>query len=454
MLRDLATRAQPGHRFAQGAAAWANLGRNGDGCAYEAEFVFPRAVIGSRIHTEDPAEADFFLVPHFTTAVREPPSTSTQILPLSFAIAGRLTLCVAAIFAFSLPLSPQVFHYWHWRHWDDPGVAVRRCNEHFEGIMRYVAEAHPHWNATGGADKHVFVWSHDHGPRLMFSDGKGYPAIPSADVVSYVSSAGAVAALREARRARWLVHAAMPGRRAFGDQRPGSFPDVYDPARDVAILNPMPRTNPIWDDEGVPEFKNKKRKRHPSVVWRGGCRDNPARQALADAYAGDRRVLIACGHAETYMAELWAADFCVHLAGFGGTWSGRLAVLLRLHCVPVLVIDAMDWPAQEVIPWERFTVRLSYARVLAGGLRALAKLPRRAVDAMRVAKAAIAHRLRYNEVAMWRDATHSAFEALARKVAGGGPRAVPAEWPPALLALLEAEAEEDESGGFDAIEFD
>ena len=68
--------------------------------------------------------------------------------------------------------------------------------------------------------------------------------------------------------------------------------------------------------------------------------------------------------------------------------------------------------------------------------------------AMRAAKARVAHRLRYNEVAMWHDATHSAFEALQAKAAGG-PRALPAEWPPALLALLEADEDQRDHGSDD-----
>ena len=171
-------------------------------------------------------------------------------------------------------------------------------------------------------------------------------------------------------------------------------------------------------------------------MFRGGCTDRPSRAALAKVYAQDApSIVIACGHAKTqqqYMAELWAAEFCVHLAGFGGTWSGRLAVILRLHCIPVLVVDDIHWPTQELVPWDLFTVRMSVARVAAGGLRALARLTRRQRDAMRVAKAAVAHRLRYNEVAMWHDAAHSAFQALAYK-AGGGPRLLPDEWPPELL---------------------
>ena len=115
----------------------------------------------------------------------------------------------------------------------------------------------------------------------------------------------------------------------------------------------------------------------------------------------------------------------------GGTWSGRLAVLLRLHCIPVLVIDGMDWHAQEVVPWETFSVRMSVARATAGGLRALARVPRAALDAMRIAKAAAAHRLRFNEVSMWQDATHSAFQALAVK-RERGPRVLPDEWPAEL----------------------
>jgi hypothetical protein len=57
-----------------------------------------------------------------------------------------------------------------------------------------------------------------------------------------------------------------------------------------------------------------------------------------------------------FASQIRSAKFC--LSAFGHGWGIRTNIYMAHGCVPVIIQDHVFQPYEDVLPYERFTVRL------------------------------------------------------------------------------------------------
>ena len=109
------------------------------------------------------------------------------------------------------------------------------------------------------------------------------------------------------------------------------------------------------------------------------------RQALFKAHRTTPRIVIKEGHEanrEDYFENMCGSKFCVVASGFG--FSTRALEAATAGCVPLLMQDGVEQFFADILPWERFSLRMNNSLGAIGSLpQRLAAVPEGTVRAFR-----------------------------------------------------------------------
>ncbi|GLC47762.1 hypothetical protein PLESTB_000023000 [Pleodorina starrii] len=220
-------------------------------------------------------------------------------------------------------------------------------------VVSYIRSAWPHWNATGGGGRHVFVHTGDWGRDELSED---------AQLLT--------------RNATWLTHWGLARDHEFAgwkaSHRPGR--DVVLPlmlAASVISAYHLPRASPLHPAGPRPG-------RPTTLFFAGricGSRARPATNGTfpncpdvlgsEDAYSAATRQRAFFHHhgrpnwkvvttSRTFAQDMATAKFC--LAPSGGGQGKRSILAALMGCVPVPVTDGLMQPFEPELRWERFAV--------------------------------------------------------------------------------------------------
>lgn len=244
--------------------------------------------------------------------------------------------------------------------------------------LRHVAEAHPWFNASGGAD-HLLACPWDFGCTWI----AGYPGVG---------------------RTRFLTHW---GVNATDARYSGDCPTCAPPyvaGKDVVVPDMKERPYKRAPPSGAPRA---------TLLFFWGLPTSALRAAaLNQSWATAPGVLVGGGTIRDLAAEMDAARFCLTLPGAGYTTRGSLAV--TRGCIPVLVGDNITQPLEEVFTYDDFSVRVPEAR-LANLLELLAEVTPEREAAMRARLAEVAPSMVWDETSA-EDAFTATMRALGRVI--------------------------------------
>ena len=108
-------------------------------------------------------------------------------------------------------------------------------------------------------------------------------------------------------------------------------------------------------------------------------------QGLYKAHRNTPRIVIKEGHEanrETYFANMCGSKFCVVASGFG--FSTRALEAAAAGCVPLLMQDGVSQFYEDILPWDKFSLRLNNSLGAISTLpKMLAAVPDETVSALR-----------------------------------------------------------------------
>ena len=64
---------------------------------------------------------------------------------------------------------------------------------------------------------------------------------------------------------------------------------------------------------------------------------------------------------EQHVANYATSKFCLAPAGYG--FSSRQYECVLVGCVPIIIQDAVEMAFEDVLPWERFSLRLNFSDI-------------------------------------------------------------------------------------------
>ena len=298
---------------------------------YVLEVMLHEWLLGSAHRTTDPAEADWFFVPVYATcaivtAIFGTPTTRPTRYRL--AIASRLYL---------------------------------RAYEHVRTSL-------PYWNASGGAD-HIWAFGYDEGacfapaplrPSLLISHWGNTMSAHNRCTTTYSDDRWDVAT---DPYTGWPLGSLIEGHPCFVPGKDLVLPSfreletfLPEPPRRV----PAPRRALFFfsGDLGSPPGTTGAGP-HTSPQYSMGIRQAVYRAAAA-ARADDIEVT---GHLTRdwwhiqYHAKLRNATFCGAFPGDG--WSGGISSAVFAGCVPVIVMDGIEFPFENVLNYSAFSIRIA-----------------------------------------------------------------------------------------------
>ncbi|KAI9343750.1 exostosin family-domain-containing protein [Zopfochytrium polystomum] len=267
------------------------------------------ATLRPAVATQDPAKADWFLVPHYST-------------------------CFYHACVFSQDPRPP----------EDCKLAT---GDYLAAILAHVRNDYRHWNASHGTD-HVFVFSWDQGSEVLGWHHPVRTAVRNASHVTLVGSRDRTDAFDPLRDVVVPPYADLRAPRALAAL---PFPVVVVPTPPAAaaaaarLLLPSPR-------------------RPTHAYFRGTILPSPrysrgARQYLRELARAHPppRYAVHTSHAprDRYWAELANATFALCPSGWSA-WSPRLVDAVAVGAVPVVIARGIRLPFEEVVRWDRFAV--------------------------------------------------------------------------------------------------
>ncbi|EFJ41400.1 acetylglucosaminyltransferase [Volvox carteri f. nagariensis] len=267
--------------------------------------------------------------------------------------------------------------------------------KHFANVFNYVRSNYPFWNLTGGRN-HVAFATNDRGCCDLYKLARSNPELQHPIKVvhfSQTSDPALEAAFREFKRL--AVHQTSGGAEGEAMEEDGGgtvmqelpealvrfrgFPPYtlealrmerepcFRPEQDVAVPNYLERgwigrlqEAYAYDREGNAVHRDKQRPylfyfngySKPDMAYSGGVR-----QGLLSMYhnltRGDVAINPGCCTAE-YMLQ---SRFCLCPLGYG--WGIRLTQAMQSGCVPVIVQDHTYSAFWDLLPYEKFSVRIN-----------------------------------------------------------------------------------------------
>ena len=323
---------------------------------YVLELLLHEWLLTSPHRTLNPAEADWFYVPVYAS-------------------------CAMVINIFETPDT-------------QPRVRFRAAlaSQLYVGAYEYVRHALPHWNASKGAD-HIWTFGYDEG--ACFAPKPIWSSMLISHWGNTMSTHNRCTTTYEDDR--WDVPFDPPTGLPIATLIGGH--GCYDPQKDIVLpsfrelttfLPPDPRRR--WDrrpnlfffsgDLGSPPGSTSAGP-HVSPNYSMGIRQAVFR-AASNSRASDIQVV---GHLPQdwwhvkYHARMHNSTFCGAFPGDG--WSGGISSAIFAGCVPVIIMDGIEMPFENVLDYSAFSIRIAESDV--------SKLP----TILRAIPSAEVERLRY-----------------------------------------------------------
>jgi len=229
---------------------------------------------------------------------------------------------------------------------------VFKPGPHIQRVVEYVSTEFPFWNRTRGKD-HFFWLTADHGACALSG-----AAMDHAIKVTHFGLSGP---------ARIFHYDLDPDYACLRPERDVVTPPValHGFVADGSAAELFSRVLASGGDDG----------RSRDVIFffaggvppKGSVTSGGARQAILEvleAHAGDPEyadVVYINGRTGEYEALFLRSKFCIAPYGYG--WGLRLAIAVQHGCLPVVTQDHVWQPFEELLPYERFSVRVSNADV-------------------------------------------------------------------------------------------
>jgi len=237
--------------------------------------------------------------------------------------------------------------------------------------LRYVSEAHPWFNASGGAN-HFIACPWDYGCTWI----AGYPGL---------------------ERVRMLTHWGLTVRDERYSMSCTTCAPPYVPGKDVVVPDLLE-----LDLKAAPPSNLER----TTLLFFAGTATSELRKTIfAQPWRNASGVRI--GRYYNMAEEMDSARYCLVLPGSGYTTRGTLAIIRG--CIPVIVSDHVVQPFEEVLPYRDFSLRVPEADV-AHLLERIGEVTPARELAMRERLAEVAPQLRWD-----RDALDTLMGVLARE---------------------------------------
>jgi len=223
--------------------------------------------------------------------------------------------------------------------------------------LQYIKEAHPWWARSNGAD-HVFFLTTDRA-------GCWKPwALQHSLIVTYLGFAASEAYFGFEERLKWPRQGPNRRNNAYNTHvgSEATELDCYVPTKDVVV----PVDALIGADEekklpppGKPFTCNTAR---ATLMFMGGSMSNMGRieysqgvrQAIKEQHPTETGFVLG---GKFTLDMLRDSRFCLSPSGWG--WGWRLSLAVITQCVPVIIQPNVSQPFDDLIPYDRFALRLT-----------------------------------------------------------------------------------------------
>ena len=338
---------------------------------YVLEVLLHEWLLSSAHRTTEPSEADWFYVPVYAT-------------------------CAMVTAIFGTPTSTRTRYR--------SVLASRLYLQAFEHVRTTL----PYWNASAGVD-HIWTFGYDEGG--CFAPAPLWPSLIISHWGNTMTTHNRCTTTYEADRwdpphdpdTSWPLRALVGGHRCFDPDKDLVLPSFRELTTFLPERPPRGGAPPrralffFTGDLGSPPGSSNAGP-HVSPQYSLGIRQAVWRAAEA-AKANDIEVT---GHIARdwwhvkYHAKLRNATFCGAFPGDG--WSGGISSAVFAGCVPVIVMDGIQMPFENVLDYSAFAVRIAEADVprLPAILRAI---PRARIAALQAGLAQVRSRFGYSSLA-------------------------------------------------------
>ncbi|XP_021861107.2 probable glycosyltransferase At5g20260 isoform X2 [Spinacia oleracea] len=187
--------------------------------------------------------------------------------------------------------------------------------------VNVVAQKHPYWNRTHGAD-HFMLSCHDWAPEISFAN----PQL-----------------------LKNLIRALCNANTSEG----------FQPMRDV----PIPEINVPGKDLNQPGLGLRTSKRRILAFFAGGNHGH-VRKSLFAQWEKDSEIQLYehLPKNQNYFQMLGQSKFCLCPSGYEVA-SSRIVEAIRAECVPVIIKDNYSFPFSDVLDWNRFSIYVPKAKI-------------------------------------------------------------------------------------------
>jgi len=230
----------------------------------------------------------------------------------------------------------------------------RQRSKYILQTYEYVRQMWPYWDLNNGTD-HLWVITDDHGACDEFNDMKMVKSIENSIFITHFGYTG--------------------GRRAYGHPtNAGCFREGHD----VVIPPPIPArpefaitANALrYSDRPTLFFFGGDARMKGSEMYEWGGRNgmdgvpvysHGVRQLVVQSLSNEPNFTVWAGHQKTYEQDISRAQFC--LAPTGAGWGIRVVEEVTRGCIPVIIQDNVTQAFEEILPYAKFSVRVSEADI-------------------------------------------------------------------------------------------
>ena len=303
---------------------------------YVLEVLMHEWLLSSPHRTLDPSLADWFYVPVYAT-------------------------CAMAIAIFETPHTQPMTKF-----------RTARASALYMGALEHIRSTLPYWNASGGRD-HIWTFGYDEG--ACFAPKEIWPSLLISHWGNTMSKHNRCTTTYGADR--WDPPYDPPTGLPLGSLI-GKHP-CYDPEKDIVMPSFREMTT------FLPEDARQRKRARKNLFFFSGDLGSPAgarnagphvspnyslgiRQAVyRAAVASNATDVEVIGHLERdwwhvkYHAKMHGSTFCGAFPGDG--WSGGISSAIFAGCIPLIIMDGIELPFENVLDYRAFSVRIAEADV-------------------------------------------------------------------------------------------